>query len=159
MASLSRSANFAPTEAPITMSPDGIQPIGSFAGYFGYKAKWWAYGFLNHLSNKDWVAFKTFDLKTHLLDGLHAEQANEVGARHCVPVFPRFQRIQLCLTLILETLDQLRDVHGKKSIVLLATGIDTFSKHTLDQTLKRLKETDVTIFCVGMGEDIGPLQP
>jgi len=55
---------------------------------------------------------------------------------------------------LIETLDQLRDVRGKKSILLLSTGFDTFSKHTLDQTYKKLKETDVPIFCVGMGEEI-----
>ena len=53
-----------------------------------------------------------------------------------------------------ETLNQLRDVQGKKSILVLATGYDTFSKHTLDQILTRLKESDVAIFCVGMGEEI-----
>jgi VWFA-related protein len=41
-------------------------------------------------------------------------------------------------------------VKGKKSILLLATGVDTFSKHTLDQTMKQLRQSDVTIFCVGM---------
>ena len=53
-----------------------------------------------------------------------------------------------------ETLNQLRDVKGKKSILLLATGFDTFSKHNLDQILTRLKESETTIFAVGMGEEI-----
>ena len=48
---------------------------------------------------------------------------------------------------------------GKKSILVLATGYDTFSKHTLDQILSRLKETDITIFCVGMGEEIDLYTP
>jgi hypothetical protein len=41
----------------------------------------------------------------------------------------------------------------------LATGFDTLSKHTLDQTLARLKENDITIFCVGMGEEINLYTP
>jgi len=41
-------------------------------------------------------------------------------------------------------------VKGKKSILVIASGYDTFSKHTLDQTFKHLKETEVTIFCIGM---------
>jgi len=44
----------------------------------------------------------------------------------------------------------LKDVKGKKAILLLATGVDTFSKHTLDQTMKLLRQTDTTIFCVGL---------
>ncbi len=36
------------------------------------------------------------------------------------------------------------------TILVLATGVDTFSKHTLDQTMKLLRQTDTTIFCVGL---------
>lgn len=42
---------------------------------------------------------------------------------------------------------------------MLATGIDTFSKHTLDQTYHVVRETDTTIFCVGMGEDLDLSRP
>jgi VWFA-related protein len=51
---------------------------------------------------------------------------------------------------ILGTVDRLKDVKGKKSILVLATGVDTFSKHTLDQTMKALRQCDVTIFAVGL---------
>jgi VWFA-related protein len=36
----------------------------------------------------------------------------------------------------------------------LASGVDTFSKHTLDQTLKGLRGTDITIFCVGVAKPL-----
>ncbi len=48
---------------------------------------------------------------------------------------------------------------GKKSILVIASGYDTFSKHTLDQILRRLKEADVTIFCVGTGEAVDLYSP
>jgi VWFA-related protein len=145
-------AHFAPSEAPITVVlVMEFSRVGSFWGYYGYKAKWWAEGFLQHLTNKDWIAVKTFDLHTNLLvDFTH--NTNEVQQAIASLYYPDFSESNV-FDAVLETLDQLRDVPGKKSIVLLATGIDTFSKHTLDQTLKRLKETDVTIFCVGMGEE------
>jgi VWFA-related protein len=143
--------NFAPSEAPVTMVVL-MEFSRLFSGYFGYKGKTWAYGFLNHLTDKDWVAFKTFDLKTTLhVDFTH--DRNELGQAIASLYFPDFSEANL-FDALLETLDQLRDVQGKKSILLLATGFDTFSKHTLDQTYKRLKETDIPIFCVGMGEDI-----
>ena len=53
-----------------------------------------------------------------------------------------------------DTLDRLQDVKGKKSILLLATGFDTFSKHSLDQTYKRLEQSDVTIFTIGVAETL-----
>jgi len=144
-------ANFAPSDAPITMVML-MEFSRLFYGYFGYKGKTWAYGFLSHMSDKDWIAFKTFDLKTTLhVDFTHNK--SELGQAVASLYFPDFSEANL-FDALLETLDQLRDVPGRKSILLLATGYDTFSKHTLDQTYKRLKETDIPIFCVGMGEDI-----
>jgi VWFA-related protein len=144
-------ANFSPTEAPITMVV--LMEFSKIAyGYFGYKGKTWAYGFLSHMTDKDWIALKTFDLKTTLqVDFTH--NRNELAQSVASLYFPDFSEANLFDSL-LETLDQLRDVQGRKSILLIATGYDTFSKHTLDQTLKRLKETDTPIFCIGMGEDI-----
>jgi VWFA-related protein len=37
---------------------------------------------------------------------------------------------------------------------LLASGIDTFSKMNLDQIMRRVRETDATIFAVGVGEQV-----
>src|SRR6266478_6165962 len=34
------------------------------------------------------------------------------------------------------------------------SAIDTFSKHTLDQTMKQLRQSDVTIFCVGVAKPL-----
>jgi VWFA-related protein len=147
--------NFSPTDAPITiviLMEFSNKAYGFWQGAFGYKAKYWAYDFLSHLGPKDWVAFKTFDLKTHLIDDFTHDK-NQVAQDIASLYFPDFSEANL-FDAILETLDQLRDVHGRKAILVLATGYDTFSKHTLDQTYKVLKETDTTIFCVGMGEEI-----
>src|SRR5260370_4239173 len=64
--------------------------------------------------------------------------------------FPGFSESNV-FDALLETVDRLKDVKGKKSIVLLASGVDTFSKHTLDQTMKHLRQSDVTIFCISFG--------
>ena len=39
-------------------------------------------------------------------------------------------------------------------VMLIATGRDTFSKHTYDQTMKALRQTDVPLFIVGMSKAI-----
>jgi VWFA-related protein len=148
--------NFAPTDAPIT-----IVILMEFSrlmyGITSNLGRYWAAGFLDHLTNKDWVAFKTFDLKTTLqVDFTH--DRDEIRQSIGSLFFPDFREANI-FDATLETLDQLRDVQGKKSILLIATGYDTFSKHTLDQTLKRLKETDVTIFCVGMAEALAVRSP
>ncbi len=149
--------NFAPTEAPITIVILMEFSHRFYGGVFSYYAKYWAYDFLNHLNQKDWVAFKIFDLKTRLVDDF-TQDKQKVGQDIASLYFPDFSESNL-FDAILETLDQLRDVHGRKSILVLATGFDTFSKHTLDQTYKVLKETDTTIFCVGMAEGLDLSRP
>jgi VWFA-related protein len=148
--------NFAPTEAPITIVML-MEFSDRFNGYFAYKTRNWSWDFLNHLSQKDWVALKIFDLKTDVLVDFTLDK-HEVQNAIAHLLFPTFHEAVI-YDALLETIDQLKDVKGKKSILLLTTGGDTFSKHTLDQTYKRLKETDVTIFCVGMGEEIDLYNP
>jgi len=141
-------SNFGASEAPITIVVlmEFSRRMGS---YFGYRGKMWAYNFLDHLNAKDWVAFKTFDLKTNMISDF-TQDKRAVAQSVASLYFPDFSEANL-FDATLETLDQLRDVKGKRSILIIASGYDTFSKHTLDQTFKPLKETDVTIFCVGMG--------
>jgi len=143
--------NFAPTDAPITVVIL-LEYSGTYYGYFGAKGAYWADGFLQDLKPQDWVALKTFDLRTTLQEDFTQDKRSIDQALRSLG-FPTFHEAIL-FDAIIETLDQLRDVKGKKSILVLATGFDTFSKHNLDQILNRLKETDVTIFSVGMAEEI-----
>ncbi len=149
-------SNFAPSEAPITIV---ILMEFSQLGYqwYAYQAKSWAYNFLGHLNDKDYVALKTFDLRTHVVVDFTRNKL-EVGQAVAGLYFPDFHEANL-FDALLETLDELRDVKGKKSILLLASGFDTFSKHTLDQTLRRVKETEVPIFSVGMAEELDVRRP
>jgi VWFA-related protein len=149
-------SNFSPSDAPITLVIL-LEYSGMYYGYFGAKGAYWADGFLNDLKPQDWVALKTFDLHTTLQDDFTQDKrAIDQSLRSLG--YPTFHEAVL-FDAVLETLTQLRDVKGKKSILILATGFDTFSKHTLDQTLNRLKETDVTIFSVGMAEEIDLYSP
>jgi len=147
---------FSPSDAPITVVIL-LEYSGTYYGYFGAKGAYWADGFLNDLKPQDWVALKTFDLQVHLREDF-TQDKRAIDESLRTLGFPTFHEAVL-FDAILQTLDQLRDVKGKKSILILATGFDTFSKHNLDQTLNRLKETDVTIFSVGMAEEVDLYSP
>jgi VWFA-related protein len=143
--------NFAPTDAPITMVVlMEFSRIGY--GYFALTAKYWSYDLLNHLKKDDWLALVTFDLRTHI-EVDFTQDKYEVQQAISSLFFPGFSEANL-FDALFEMLDRLQDVKGKKSILILGTGLDTFSKHTLDQTLKRLKQTDVTIFGIGVTEEL-----
>ena len=51
-----------------------------------------------------------------------------------------------------DTIDRVENLEGRKYIILVSTGKDTFSKLNLDQILKKLKTTqNVTIYAVSIG--------
>jgi VWFA-related protein len=141
--------NFAPTDAPITMVVV-MQFSGNAYGWFAAYAKYWADALFPNLQPKDWVALETFDMKTRL-EVDFTQNKDEVRNAIYHLYFPGFSESNV-FDAILETNERLKDVKGKKSILLLASGVDTFSKHTLDQTIKSLRGSDVTIFCVGLGK-------
>ena len=149
-------SNFAPTDAPITVVIL-LEYSARYWGMFSGQGAYWADGFPDQLKPQDWVALKTFDLQIHLQEDF-TQDKRAIDQSLRTLGFPTFHEAVL-FDAILETLDQLRDVKGKKSILVLATGYDTFSKHTLDQILNRLKETDVAIFSVGTAEAIDLYSP
>jgi VWFA-related protein len=140
--------NFTPTDAPIT-----IVMLMEFSrnGWISQQGIQWSYPFLNELKPQDWVALITYDLHSHIeVDFTQDKDEIENGLRR--QMIPSFAE-SVMFDALIETLDRLQDVQGKKSILLIGSGFDTFSKHTLDQTYKRVRQSDVTIFCVGMSED------
>jgi VWFA-related protein len=53
---------------------------------------------------------------------------------------------------LFDTLDRIDRIPGRKYVILVSTGVDTFSKLKLDQILKKVKETkDVTIYPISVG--------
>ncbi len=139
--------NFAPTDAPITIVIL-MEFSGRAYGWFAAYAKYWADALFPNLQQKDWVALETFDMRTRL-EVDFTQNKDEVRAAINRLYFPGFSESNV-FDAILETNERLKDVKGKKSILLLASGVDTFSKHTLDQTMKQLRQSDVTIFAVGL---------
>ncbi len=141
--------NFAPSEAPITIvmllefSKLGYQ-------FFTMNARSWSVAFLNNLKPDDWVALESFNMRPNVeVDFTH--NRDEIMQGLYSMVFPPFSESNLFDGLS-DVLDRMKDVKGKKAVLVLASGIDTFSRLTLDQTLKRIRETDATIFTVGVAE-------
>ena len=143
--------NFAPSEAPITIvlllefSQLGYQ-------FFTYNARSWAAAFLGDLKPNDWVALETFNMRSNVdVDFTHSR--DEIMQGLYAMVFPPFHESNI-FDALSDVLDREKDVKGKKAVLVLASGIDTFSRMTLDQTLKRIRETDATIYTVGVGEQL-----
>jgi VWFA-related protein len=139
--------NFAPTEAALT-TVLLVEFSKLVYGLFAYHAVDWGYQFVNQLKKDDYVALVSFDMRTRLEVDFTKDKM-EVQNYLAHMYMPGFSEANL-FDALMETLDNMKDVKGRKSILILASGRDTFSKHTLDQCLKRVKQTDVTIFAVGV---------
>lgn len=121
-------------------------------GAFLYNATSWAEVFLRQLQPQDWVALSTFSLRPKVeVDFTH--RWADVRAALAVMVKPDFREANL-FDAVMDTLDRLKHVNGKKSILLLASGPDTFSSANLDEALARLRESDVVIDSLGVGEQL-----
>src|SRR5258708_4532674 len=141
--------NFGPTEAPITMVIV-MEFSARHYSQFAYLAKYWTSALFPNLKPQDYVALVTFDMNSRL-DVDFTQNKEEVQNALYHLYFPGFSESNV-YDALLDTVDRLKDVPGKKSILLVATGRDTFSKHNYDQTIKALHRTDVPIFIVGMSQ-------
>jgi VWFA-related protein len=141
--------NFATTDAPLTIVML-LEYSGIAYDYFAYKSASWASGFVDSLDAKDWVALVTYDMRPRIVVDFTHSKGEVLDALPQLS-YPQFRESNM-FDAINDTLDRLERIKGKKSILLIATGADTFSQHTLDQTYRRLKETDATMFCVGVAE-------
>lgn len=143
--------NFGATDAPITMVIL-MEFSARWYGWFAYQAKYWADALFPNLKQKDWIALVTFDMKPHM-EVDFTQDKNEVRQALYNLYFPGFSESNV-FDAVLDTVGRLKDVKGKKSILLMASGVDTFSKHTLDETLKQLRGSDTTIFVVGVDKPL-----
>lgn len=141
--------DFATTDAPITIVIL-MEYSGIAYNYFAYKAASWGTDFLDHLEQQDWVALVTYDMKpTVRVDFTRSKPAVEQALRSLS--YPGFREANM-FDAITDTLERLEEVKGKKSILLITTGVDTFSRTRLDEVYERLKKSNVTVFCVGIAE-------
>jgi len=109
-----------------------------------------SYAFAGSLKKDDWVAVSYYDMQPHILVDFTQDKKAVYGALNQLRI-PGFSETNL-FDALYDTLDRLDRVEGKKYVILVTTGVDTFSKLTLDKIMKKIKDTkDVTIFPVSVG--------
>jgi len=140
--------HFGQSQAPITCVL--LVEFASTNYYFVREAVNDAYMFASGLKKDDWVALVTYDMKPDLLVDFTQDKSAVLGAVRQLYI-PGFAETNL-FDALYDTLDRLDRVEGHKYVILISTGVDTFSKLNLDQILKKVKTTkDVTIFPISIG--------
>jgi len=92
----------------------------------------------------------TYDLQTHILSDFTNNQEIIAQSLNSLTL-PGFTDTDM-FDALYETLDRTSRIEGRKYILLIGTGRDTFSKITYDKILAKIKATpNVTIFTMGTG--------
>jgi VWFA-related protein len=142
-------SNFNVTKAPITAVL--LVEFGATRFSFMIDALRASYAFANTLTKDDWVAVSYYDMQPHILVDFTQDKRAVYGALNQLRM-PGFAETNL-FDALYDTLDRLDRIEGKKYIILITTGFDSFSKLTLDQITKKVKDTkDVTIFPISVGQ-------
>ena len=140
--------NFNVSQAPITAVL--LVEFASTNYYFMVDALNASYAFANALKKNDWIAVISYDMKPHILADFTQDKQAVYGALNQLRI-PGFAETNL-FDALYDTLDRVDQIEGRKYIILVTTGVDTFSKLNLDQIMKKIKTThDVTIFPISVG--------
>jgi VWFA-related protein len=143
-------AQFSTSEAPLTVA----MVIEFSARYQAFYSSGWAetltasYGFVQHLKPEDYVAIIAYDLQTTILSDFSNDRSKtmEAMARMRIPGFSESNMFDA----LAETADRMSKIEGRKSILLISSGIDTFSKLTYDKARKALQESGVPVYAIEM---------
>jgi len=141
-------ATFNQTQAPITAVL--LVEFASTNYDFMVEALNASYAFASTLQKDDWVAVISYDMKPQILADFTQDKRAVYAALNQLRI-PGFSETNL-FDALFDTLDRVDRIEGKKYVILVTTGVDTFSKLTLDKIIKKIKSTkDVTIYPISVG--------
>jgi len=137
-------------EAPIT-----IALVIEFSGRFqqAYSSAWFqtltaARGFVQTLKPQDYVAIVAYDLRPEILSDFSTDRSEtEDGLRRLT--FPGFSEANL-FDALTDTAQRMQDIEGRKAILLISSGIDTFSKLNYGEARKAIQNAGVPIYAIGL---------
>jgi Ca-activated chloride channel homolog len=138
------------SEAPMT-----IAMVVEFSNLFQryYSQGWYetlvaSYGFVQTLKPQDYVAVIAYDLRTEILCDFTTDRGKVQEAMQRLRI-PGFSEANL-FDALAETEQRMSNIEGRKAILLIASGRDTFSKLTFDKARKAIQEAGVPIYAVSM---------
>jgi len=124
--------NFGTAEAPMTTCM--LIEFSNKWWPFLYLALRYSYTYLQFIQPKDWTAAVSFDMKPQILTDFTQDRTQVRAALDTLRI-PGFSETNLYDALAF-TLDRMKDIKGRKTILVVCSGFDTFSKLTYDQILK-----------------------
>ncbi len=141
--------NFSPVEANITAVL--LVEYSRLVTPYIYDVWNAIYTFANSLRQGDWVAVIGYDIRPTILQDFTQDRDKLMDALRRFN-YPAFSESNLSDALI-DALDRVEEIEGKVAIILVSSGLDTFSKHTYDEALKKCKASNATVYAIGTGQN------
>lgn len=123
-----------------------------------------SFGFIQSLKPDDYVAVVAYDIRPEILTDFTTDRAKVQDAMQRLNI-PAFSESNLYDALT-DTADRMSGIEGRKAIVLISSGIDTFSKLNYGEARKKLQQSGVPVYPIGlmqalriMAESYGALGP
>ncbi len=137
-------------EAPMT-----IALVIEFSNLFQqYWSEGWfetlqaVYGFVQTLKPEDYVAVVAYDMRPEILSDFSTDRMKTQEALSRLRI-AGFSEANLFDALV-DTCDRMKDIEGRKAVLLIASGRDTFSKLTFDKARKAIQEAGVPIYAISI---------
>jgi Ca-activated chloride channel homolog len=143
-------SSFALGEAPMTVCMV-IEFSNLFQQYWTeswYQTLQASYGFLETLKPEDYVAVVAYDMRPEILSDFSTDKrkAQEAMQRLRIAAFSESNMYDA----LTDTVQRMSEIEGRKAVVLVSSGIDTFSKLTFDKTRKIIQDAGVPVYAFGL---------
>ncbi|HBY63711.1 MAG TPA: VWA domain-containing protein [Solibacterales bacterium] len=143
-------SSFGMGEAPMTVALV-IEFSNLFQRYWSetwYQTLVAAHGFLETLKPEDFVAVVAYDMRPEILSDFSQNKQNAYEAMRRLQI-AAYSESNL-YDAVTDTAERMSEIEGRKAIVLISSGMDTFSKLTFDQTRKKIQAAGVPIYGIGL---------
>ncbi len=137
-------------EAPMTICMV-IEFSGRFQAFWSrgwYETLQASYGFLDTLKADDNVAVVAFDLRTTILSDFSPDKRRAEEAMRMLRI-PGFSESNV-FDALTDMATRMQNIEGRKAILYIGSGLDTFSKITYDQARRSLQESGVPVYTISV---------
>jgi len=141
-------AHFSPVSANITVVM--VVEYSRQVQYFVSDVWNAMYTFAESLRQGDWVAVVGYDMKPKIICDFTQDHQKIYDALRQFTI-PVFDDSNLSDALI-DTLDRVEEIEGKVAVLLISTGLDTFSRHTYEEALDKCKQSNASVYAISLGQ-------
>lgn len=147
-------ATYSTAEAPMT-----IAMVIEFSNRFQsfYSQTWFqtlaaSYGFVQTLKPEDYVAIVAYDMRSEILSDFSNNRQQTYEAMQMLRI-PGFSESNL-YDAVVDTAQRMQSIEGRKAILLISSGVDTFSRITYDKARRSIQDAGVPIYAIGLMQSI-----